>query len=74
MKPKEIKPEGINFGRVVFVGCMAGYVYLNVKYRDSLPFFRGGNPNTLKWFLVTIGGLGVIGTVYVWWANRRDGL
>jgi hypothetical protein len=70
VKPKEIKPEGINFGAVAWVCCMAAYVYLNIKYRDSLPF-RGGTPN-LPTLLIVISGLGVIGTVYVWWANKRD--
>jgi hypothetical protein len=71
VKPKDIKPEGINFGAVVWVCCLAGYVYLNVKYRDTLPFFRGGGLNSPTPFVV-IATLAALGTVYVWWANRRD--
>jgi hypothetical protein len=71
VKPEELKPEGINFGAVAWVCCMAAYVYLNVKYRDSLPFFRGGNPNLLTAFFF-MAGLIVIGSMYVWGANKRD--
>jgi hypothetical protein len=71
VKPKELKPEGINFGAVARLCCMAAYVYLNVKYRNSLPFFRGGNLNSPTPFFF-MAGLIVIGASYVWWANKRD--
>jgi hypothetical protein len=73
VKPKELKPEGINFGAVAWVCCMAAYVYLNVKYRNSLPFFRGGDPSLLMAFFF-MAGLIVIGSMYVWWANKRDSI
>jgi hypothetical protein len=71
VKPREIKPEGINFGAVAWVCCLAGYIYLNIKYRDRLPFFRGGSLHSPTPFLV-IAALVGIGSMYVWWANRRD--
>ncbi len=65
------KPEGMNLGAVLWVLWMGAFVYLMVKHRNTLPLFWGADPKSPFPFIV-IGGLVVIGTVYVWWANRRD--
>jgi hypothetical protein len=66
----DMKPEGMNVGAVLWIVWMGVYFYLMVKGRNTLPFrWGGGNPLRA---LGVVGALLSIGTIYVWWANRRD--
>jgi membrane protein DedA with SNARE-associated domain len=64
-----MKPEGMNVGVVIWVLWMSAFVYLMVKGRNTFPLRGGADPLALLGLAVA---LLAIGTIYVWWANRRD--
>jgi len=62
------KPEGMNLGVVLAVLWLFVLLAIGWKQRGSTPLWE---PNPERAFIV-IGILVGLGTVYVWWANRRD--
>jgi hypothetical protein len=66
-----MKPEGMNVGAVLWIAWMGIFVYLIVKHRNTVPLYWGANPKSLGLF-ISMGALLAVGTIYVWWANRRD--
>ena len=58
-----------NFGAVLWIIWMVIFVAVSWKERNTVPLRRSGNPLV---GLLFVGGLIAVGTVYVWWANRRD--
>jgi hypothetical protein len=66
-----MKPEGTNVGAVLWIIWMTVFVYLMVKHRNTVPLSWGADPKSPGLF-IGLGALLTIGTIYVWWANRRD--
>jgi hypothetical protein len=69
-KPEEKSPEGMNFGFVLWAIWNVVFFTLMWRARHTLPLWWPGTPSLGK--LILFGAMMGIGTLYVWWANRRD--
>jgi len=69
-RPEDKKPEGMDFGFVLWAVWNVVFFTLMWRGRNTLPLmWRSSDPLAV---VIMAGGMFVIGTVYVWWANRRD--
>jgi hypothetical protein len=68
---KPIKPEGMDFGFVLWAAWNVVFFTLMWRGRHTLPLSWPGVHDPLG-LVILAGGMFAIGILYVWWANRRD--
>jgi hypothetical protein len=62
----------LNFMTYVVIACLLLILVKGYKVRNTISLYQGEGDGKLLLRLLIVLGLLVIGTVYVWWANRRD--